>query len=239
MSLPHKFADDTALVGLMSGTDNRAYLKQIESFSNYCDSNFLDLNVAKTKEMIIDFRRDTINLPPVIIKELVIDRVHSYKYLGVTLNDKLTWGDHVDALIKKLNPRLYCLRKLSHFNVCPEILEIFYTSTLEGVLRFCLICWGGNVSETEKNRINSIIKKASSVVGESRPSAVEAIYLCLLESKLDTIWTDTSHPLHDLLQDRQIGRGIGRLRLPSLKTNRHRNSFIPRAIKLFNDKQKR
>lgn len=54
-----KFADDTAMIGLVNGNSDEAYLRQIQSFVNYCDLNFLQLNVAKTKEMIIDFRRNT------------------------------------------------------------------------------------------------------------------------------------------------------------------------------------
>lgn len=69
-----------------------AYLRQLQSFVDYCDTNFLELNVPKTKEMIIDFRRNTIAPEPVVIKGSVVDRISSYKYLGVVLNNKLTWG---------------------------------------------------------------------------------------------------------------------------------------------------
>ena len=186
------------------------------------------------KEMVFDFRHNTNPPPPVIIKGAAVKRVSSIEYLGVILNNSLTWDDHVDALIKKLNSRLYCLRKMSNFNVRPEILEMFYTATISGVWRYCLICWGGNVIKSEKDRIDGIRKKAERVIGSSQPS-VDSTYQCLLQCKLDTVWEDCNHPLHDQLLDSRINRGIGRLRLPCLKTNRHRNSFIPRAIKLFND----
>ena len=229
-----KFADDTAMVGLINDDNDNAYLSQIQSFVNYCDSNFLELNVSKTKEMLIDYRRNISPPPPVFIKGTAVERVDKYKYLGVVLNNKLTWDDHVDVLVKKLNSRLYCLRKLSNFNVSSEILGIFYNCTFSGVWRYCLICWGGNVSKTELSRIESIIKKAEKVIGESQLS-VESIYQCLLQSKLDAVWDDPSHPLYDVFHENRIERGIGRLRLPCFKTNRHRNSFVPRAMMLFND----
>ena len=78
------------MAGLINGNDHGSYLRQLQSFVDYCDSNFLQLNVSKTKEMIIDFRRDTTPPLPVIIKEREVERVSSYKYLGVVLNDKLT-----------------------------------------------------------------------------------------------------------------------------------------------------
>ena len=50
-------ADDTALIGLISKDDDSAYLSQVDSFVNHCDANYLELNVSKTKEMVIDFRQ--------------------------------------------------------------------------------------------------------------------------------------------------------------------------------------
>ena len=229
-----KFADDTALAGLIHADDEGAYLRQLQSFVEYCDSNFLQLNTSKTKEMLIDFRRTSIAPLPVVIKGEEVERVHSYKYLGVTLNDVLSWGDHVDILMKKLNSRLYCLRKMANFNVRSVILDMFYKATICGVWRYCLVCWGGNVAKKEKDRIDGVIKRAERVIGVPQP-AIDSVYQELLQAKLEDVWDDGSHPLHHDLHDNRIKRGVGRIRLPQLKTNRHRNSFIPRAIKLFND----
>lgn len=188
--------------------------------------------------MVIDFRRNANPPPPAIIKGTPVKRVESNVYLGVTLNNDLSWGEHIDTLVKKLNSRLYCLRKMSNFNVRSEILEMFYNATICGVWRYCLICWGGNVVNSERDRIDGIRKKAEEVIGTSQPT-VDEVYQCLLQSKLDTVWGDSAHPLHDHLHDSCMSRGSGRLRLPCLKTNRHRNSFIPCAIQLFNSNLKR
>ena len=48
---------------------------------------------------------------PADIKGSSVARVDTYTYLGIVLNNKLTWGDHVDFIGKKLNSRMYCLRK--------------------------------------------------------------------------------------------------------------------------------
>ena len=118
-----KFADDTALIGLISKDDDRAFLSQVDSFVNHCDTNYLELNVSKTKEMVIDFRQARSDPQPVDIKGSAVARVETYKYLGIVLNNKLSWGDHVDLIVKKLNSRMYCLRKLISFHITPEILN--------------------------------------------------------------------------------------------------------------------
>ena len=53
-----KFVDDTELVGKISNDKDALYHKQIEKFVNWCDRNYLYLNVYKTKEMCIDFRKN-------------------------------------------------------------------------------------------------------------------------------------------------------------------------------------
>jgi hypothetical protein len=53
-----KYADDTVIIGNIFDNDTSSYKSQVESFVKWCDSNFLDLNVRKTKEMIMDFRKD-------------------------------------------------------------------------------------------------------------------------------------------------------------------------------------
>ena len=50
------FADDTAMIGLIKDNDDTIYQQQLAMFVNHCDANFLELNVSKTKKMIIDFR---------------------------------------------------------------------------------------------------------------------------------------------------------------------------------------
>ena len=51
------------------------------------------------------------------IKGSAVARVESYKYVVIVLNNKLSWGDHVDFIVKKLNSRMYCLRKLNSFHI--------------------------------------------------------------------------------------------------------------------------
>ena len=82
----------------------------------------------------------------------------------------------MDFIDKKLNSRMYS------FHITPEILNVFYTSTIVSVWRYCLVCWEGNVSKSEKRRIDSIIRKAERVIGEYQPS-VDSVYLETLERK--------------------------------------------------------
>ncbi len=52
-----KFTDDTVVMGLISNNDKTAYLDEVERLTSWCQDNCLSLNVSKTKELIVDFRK--------------------------------------------------------------------------------------------------------------------------------------------------------------------------------------
>ncbi|KAI3359959.1 hypothetical protein L3Q82_013840 [Scortum barcoo] len=52
-----KFADDTTVIGLITGDDETAYREEVRALTSWCQDNNLHLNVSKTKELIVDFRR--------------------------------------------------------------------------------------------------------------------------------------------------------------------------------------
>ncbi|KAI3360684.1 hypothetical protein L3Q82_002554 [Scortum barcoo] len=80
--------------------------------------------------MVVDFRRPRPHPEPVIIKGDCVEVVHTYKYLGVQLDDKLDWTANTDALCRKGQSRLYFLRRLASFNICKKMLQIFYQSVV-------------------------------------------------------------------------------------------------------------
>ena len=91
-----------------------------------------------------------------------------------------------------------------------------------------------NATKANIEHIDSIIRKASKVITICQTN-IDSIYTGLLSIKLDMVWIDTKHHLHVYLHNNITSRCSDKLHLPSLKTNRHGNSFIPFAIKLFND----
>ena len=148
-----KFADDTELVGKISNDEDALYHrqiddedvlyhKQIEHFVNWCDKNYLYLNVSKTKEMCIDFSKDQRCPKPVYIKGEAVEKVETYKYLGVVFNSKLNWKEQINLVLKKVNIRMYCLRKLRSFGVNSGMLVTFYNTVICSIIVcFCLLGW--------------------------------------------------------------------------------------------------
>ncbi len=112
-----KFADDTVVLGLISNNDETANLDEVERLTSWCQDNCLSLNVIKTKELIVDFRkRQQRPYTPLMTSGTPVKRVSSLKYLGVKISEDLTWTTHIQTQVKKARQRLYHLRQLRKFN---------------------------------------------------------------------------------------------------------------------------
>ena len=94
--------------------------KSIILYSGVHGTNYLDLHVGKTKEMVIDFRRKIDRPEPVALKGDATERIENYKYLGVLLDSTLRWKENTNAVLQKAHTRLFSLRKLKSLRVKQE-----------------------------------------------------------------------------------------------------------------------
>nr|XP_043885516.1 uncharacterized protein LOC122771978 [Solea senegalensis] len=95
-----RFADDTAIVGCIRSGKEDEYRELIHDFVKWCDSNHLLLNTAKTREMVVDFRRSRVHPEPAHQRGLCGGGAH-LQIPGVQLNDRLDWTTNTDALCRK------------------------------------------------------------------------------------------------------------------------------------------
>lgn len=85
-------------------------MDEVEKLTSWCQDNCLSLNVSKTKELIIDFRkRQHQPYTPLMISGTSVERVSSLKYLGVNISEDLTWTTHIHIQVNKARQRLYHL----------------------------------------------------------------------------------------------------------------------------------
>ena len=223
-----KFADDSTIQGLIKNSNEQSYFDFVQYFCNWCDEHYLLLNVKKTKEVIFDFRRNKVPIVPITIKGDVVEIVDSYKYLGITIDNKLDWDLHASNVHSKMSQRLFCLRKLNYFHIDKTLLFLFYSSVIESLLMFCFCGWGGNCKVVNMNSFYSLMKKCYKVCGAEvyQPDF-------LLEKttvhKIKRIIKDSTHPLFAKItfSTRKSGRFVS----IKTRTERHRKSFLPRAIR--------
>ncbi len=225
-----KFADDTTVIGLITDNDETAYREEVSTLTKWCQEKHLSLNIDKTKELVVDYRRQSREHTPITIDKTPVERVTSFKFLGVHITEDLTWSAHTDAVLKKAHQRLFFLRRLRKFGTSPRILRSFYTCTVESILTGCITAWFGNSTAGNRRALQRVVRTARHIVGGELPS-LQDIYTRRCTRKARRIIKDSSHPSHRLLSLLPSGR---RFRSIRSRTSRLRDSFFPQAIRLMN-----
>ncbi len=66
-----------------------------DNTSQWSHDNKMSANPIKTKDMIVNFSQEHLNVPNLIIDDAVIEHVSTSKLLGVYISDDLTWDVHI------------------------------------------------------------------------------------------------------------------------------------------------
>ncbi|KAK1803647.1 hypothetical protein P4O66_020754, partial [Electrophorus voltai] len=226
-----KFADDTIVVGLISDNDERAYLEEIKHLENWCQENNLLLNVSKTKELIVDCsKKQEQHYQPVRISGTTVERVDSFRYLGVHISQDLSWSRHTSSLAKKARQRLYHLRRLRDFRLPSKVLRNFYTCTIESILTGNITVWFGNSTKQDRQALQRVVRSAERITHSELPD-LQTTYYKRCQTKARKIVKDPTHPNNRLFSLLRSGR---RFRSLKAKTERLKRSFFPQAIRALN-----
>ncbi|KAK1806312.1 hypothetical protein P4O66_000024 [Electrophorus voltai] len=223
-----KFADDTVVTGLISDNDERAYLEEIKHLENWCQENNLLLNVSKTKELIVDCSKKQER--PVRISGTTVERVDSFRYLGVHISQDLSWSRHTNSLAKKARQRLYHLRRLRDFRLPTKVLRNFYTCTIESILTGNITVWFGNSTKQDRQALQRVVRSAERITHTELPD-LQTIYYKRCQTKARRIVKDPTHPNNRLFSLLRSGRRFCSLKT---KTERLKRSFFPQAIRALN-----
>ena len=86
--------------------------------------------------------------------------------------------------------------------------------------------------DKDAKRLNKLVKKAGSALGE-RPDSLESVVERCTQNKMQAIMDNVSHPLHRILADQKSGRR-NLFRSVTCKNKPFKNTFVPTAIRLFN-----
>ena len=176
-----QYADDTCLLIPFKNTVDENLLKTKSNQMNdklnviyeWLSANRLSLNINKTKCTIFHYKQKIINaLPDIQINNIKLSFVKQYKFLGVFMDDNLSWEFQVNQVSNKISKLNGLLSRLRHF-FPKRILKIIYNSLILSILNYGILCWGFGSCE----RIKILQKKAIRNVNHS-PYNAHTLPIC-------------------------------------------------------------
>ena len=136
-----KFADDTTVIGLVKDGNESAYREEARNLALWCEDSNRNLNPTKTRETIIDFRKSKSPMDSLCIDGQHIETVDSFKFVGNTTSNDLSWKANTNAIVCKAHQKLYFFRQLKKFGLKKKLLTVFFIAAQQKVYyRFPFVC---------------------------------------------------------------------------------------------------
>ena len=122
--------------------------------------NKLSLNIDKTKYIIFSIKTKVKDTPDVTIGANVVERVKSIKFLGVIIDENVSWTEHIYYIKNKISKGIGILCKARKI-LKPSTLLAMYYSFIYPYLNYCIELWGSSSSKL----FNSVFKLQKRVIG--------------------------------------------------------------------------
>ena len=215
------FADDTNF--FCSGNDLNCLAEKITNemlkLKKWFNQNKLSLNLKKTKFMVFsNLKQEEVVLS---IDGVDIERVNEFKFLGVVLDDKLTWKNHIAHVKSKVAKSLFILNKVK-YDLEISIMRMLYCTLVLPYFMYCLEVWGN----TYKSNIIPLIllqKRALRIIHKEdyRAHTNRLFILSRLLKIMDLVELRTLLVVHKA-KNRELPEQLQKLFAPSSENEDHR-----------------
>ena len=162
------FSDNTSI--FLSHTDQE-YLttslnEELKKLNIWMKTNKLSVNINKTNYVIFNSKQKTtkINLP-VLFDDKPLKRVNVVKFLGIYIDENLTWKYHIDHVCNTISKSIGVIAR-SHFVLSTKTKLSLYYSLIYPYINYCNIIWSSTYV-TSLNRIWLLQKRIVRVMTNS------------------------------------------------------------------------
>ena len=248
------FADDTSILEIVQNpTVSSQHLNINLSIIHYWGKLWrMIFNALKSMSVIFSAKINKPHHPPVLLGDTAIPEVDTHTHLGITLANNLSWHAHVTRITNKASQRLGLLRRFK-FKLSRKSLVRLYLSMIRPILEYGCVIFD-NCGQGLSDLIESIQYEAAKIcTGALRHTSHAALlqelgwptlasrrkyFKLVLFYKMFHNLTPTY--LSNLVPPPAANRML-RHRSPSTirpikcRTKRLENSFLPDAIKQWNN----
>ena len=152
-----KYVDDTIVP---RGKDSHVQ-HSVNYVAEWSSCNLMQLNVAKCKELVIDFKKFKHHFESLVVSDKNLTVVKNAKILGLTISNNLTWNTHIGEIITKANKRMYFLVLLRKAGVPSSEFLLYLCKT---VLEYCAPVFHHAIPSYLSEDLERIQKRALNVI---------------------------------------------------------------------------
>ena len=180
------FADDTNI--FVTGDNEKHVYENANMVANnlyeYFLANELHINTGKSVHMyfrphLSNEQRQTCarvrgHYYSVKVNGKKLKQVDAVKFLGVIIDDKLSWEPQVEYIKQKLNASIMIIKRIRKFIPAKESMKL-YDALFKSHLSYCISCWGG-ISQYKLSTLFSMQKRCVRLLFGNIPTFDHASY---------------------------------------------------------------
>ena len=166
-TIPCLYADDTQI--FTSAKDPAELTSKLNSdlnnINHWLISNKLQHHSSKTKLMYVASKHNLNKIngdTPVMLNGQPIPRIHSIPCLGVTLDETLSWEEHIEAICKKVGAGIGMLKRIKPF-VPAQMLQPIYSAMIQPYFDYCSPLWH-TCNKTLKDKLQKYQNRAARII---------------------------------------------------------------------------
>ena len=162
------YADDSVIYFSVNCRQNIEYHLNADlvNRAEWLNNNYLTLNTSKSKFVLFpgDRRLQTCQGVKLVIDHENLGCEDSVKYLRVVIHKNLTWNEHIESLIAKVNQRIGLLNRIKHLLPLDARVAI-YNVLIRPLLDFAdLTIWGDRDNIALMHDLQVLQNKAAKVI---------------------------------------------------------------------------
>ena len=168
-TFPVLFADDTNL--FLSGKDvsslSQMMTSELGEISEWLKVNKLSLNIKKTHYIVFSGGKRPPNALDIKIDNQEISRVLKTKFLGVVVDCKLSWKEHIAYITGKIARGIGVISKARRYHNRDSLLSLHY-SFIYHYLIYCNHVWGA-AAKTHTRTLCTLQKRVVRIISGVKP----------------------------------------------------------------------
>ena len=165
------FADDLKIATIINTPNDIQKLQNaINKLKNWCTENDLHLNLDKCSVIITNKHASNIITGSYYYGDHKFGRVNEHRDLGVLVDSKLNFIDHINAITAKATSMLGFVKRFCHDIKNTHTLKSLYYSLVQSIFEYCSVVWLP-FYECHKAKIESVLKQFTMFALREYPNA--------------------------------------------------------------------
>ena len=132
--------------------------------AEWFEKNKLTLNIKKTKLMIFGTNPILPKFSNISLSYngTTIDRVDSFRYLGVVFDPRLTWSEHINKLSCNISKRIGVIRRVKYY-LPPKTLMMLGNALIMPLFDYCSCVWS-NCNANLSNSLQVLLNRLGRIL---------------------------------------------------------------------------